>query len=141
MHFPYKLQFVCFPIQEKTIKFRALFSLFRSSPLFFPHLFHFLSKGDHTKKPHKHKTQVLWAILPKESSSSKNKKQKTKNKKQNKKKKMDSLIDDPPTTPKNKTTFFFLIPKVLNALNDLNRRFIINVGGTNYYLYGADVAP
>ena len=25
------------------------------------------------------------------------------------------------------------------ALNDLNRRFVINVGGNNYYLYGADV--
>ena len=24
-------------------------------------------------------------------------------------------------------------------LNDLNRRFIINVGGTEYYLYGASV--
>ena len=27
------------------------------------------------------------------------------------------------------------------AIGDLNRRFVINVGGTNYYLYGADVAP
>ena len=27
------------------------------------------------------------------------------------------------------------------ALADLKRRFTINVGGTNYYLYCADVAP
>ena len=26
-------------------------------------------------------------------------------------------------------------------LADLNRRFPINIGGTDYYIYGADVAP
>ena len=27
------------------------------------------------------------------------------------------------------------------AIGDLNRRFVINVAGTNYYLYCADIAP